>query len=265
MLDQRTTCTCRIVLFFATIIAIQKTAPIARGATGDERGTEPDYWTTHSVIVAQVVAVTDATSFMQTKIALQPRGTLSGMFDAGVQHEVEARTEMGNTTTTMIFRRPAPGTAVISVLCNNDDKNDRIPYLVLPGFVTYMPKPWASLVQIGALTDAKVDRTLASIRDVRKTSKEIPGAGRGMPADDNYWSKHSVVFGTIVRFSRNADGAAAATLDFRPIIKLSGELDPGLIRELDARLDLDPKQANAVRDSGRRGRRIPSAGQRLAA
>jgi hypothetical protein len=93
-------------------------------------------------------------------LVFEPKATISGVFDAGVQGPIRVQFTPG-TRFTSIMTVPEKSKPVLLVLEANDGK-----YSVTRNFVSFMPDS-TPLVSVTGFSDPRVDQCLARIRKER--------------------------------------------------------------------------------------------------
>ncbi len=222
----------------AVAVALLALADNAYPELGRKTGEEPNYWNRHTVVIARVVEINERRNYMTSTIKLRPAGVLSGAFDLGATEDLTAAVQMGDGSVgTAIRIVPKQGGIVLAVI--------RLPtadvptFVVPPEFTTYMPERAAALSEIDNLTDSRIERVLDAIRDVRAKSEKLEsGDLESLHASRTFWSAHALAFGKIAKRTADEEDPGIVHIDFRPMVTVSGRLDPGVVLKTVANVDL---------------------------
>jgi hypothetical protein len=237
------------LLFFLSSTFIDGKAS-AIGTLTPADGRSARYWQQNSCVFAEVIDYKpDGTSWHAGVVDLRIFGTLSGSFDAGNVTAIRSEFDFAGDLLVGIpvsWRPVKKGDKVLAVLFRDGAPNwsaSGDAYRISSREASFMP-PFDQafcepVVIVGGYSDPLVGKTLATIRERRRVQRDDVGDGsarasnrRGPP---KYWESHSVVFGPI---AGSTAAERAASIDFRPILRLTGDFDPGLVANLDCRVDL---------------------------
>ncbi len=128
-------------------------------------GEEPEFWTTHSVIFAEVIEVEKLPSdeFRQGSHRLQvrPKATLTGNFDSARMPNLELGAWFVAFDCTCLSP-PAKGRYIVAVIQKQDGD-----YFVEASLLTFMPKG-AGLVEVKDFSDPLVAEVMNNLQVLRR-------------------------------------------------------------------------------------------------
>lgn len=230
----RTRRVCALAVGLVAALLPRSAMSIVGGVTGEEAG----YWENHSVVLAEVIELTEAKGDDYfDRLRLRPISTLSGRFDSGASSELNTGAEIF-TSISVIHAYPKPGQLILGVLEYVPARLSSTPgYYIKNGFATFMPpratggRHRVNLRIIEQTESATVDDAVVTIQKVRKISDAKPSRWpRGLfdtPAPSGFWRSHCLICADVdaVRYPETMGPAAQLTL--LPKMTISGQFDAG--------------------------------------
>jgi hypothetical protein len=189
-------------------------------------------WSCNAVVLCEVERNPKPEGGHATKSeTIRPLGTISGPFDSGAVQSIEG---------TPIFGRPRPGQIHAIVLERANPVSGRFAVpdgVVRLGHVELLkfPEELAGRVRDATIepnSNKNIANLLAYIRSDRSAEITAKLPPLVVVTADGFWASHSLIYGAVLGTTQGTDSAKPLTIDFRPLVTLSGALDCGVTRRL---------------------------------